>query len=114
MFSEKASDRSRAQLTSGIVAYALGRDVGDAMDTSRGPRAACLARQLSMYLTYTAFQMSLSRCAYAFGRDRSTVSYACRAIEMRRDDAAFDEWVDGLEAGLKTLAAYAPNAREVQ
>lgn len=66
-------------------------------------------RQLAMYLTYTTFEMSLARCAVAFGRDRSTVAHACQAIEEQRDGDTFDDWVDGLEAGLKILRPFAPS-----
>jgi len=112
MILEQISDRSRAQLATGIVAYAMGYDLSDIIGQTRGSRQMCTARQLSMYLTYTAFEMSLSRCAYAFGRDRSTVAHACQTVEDRRDDAVFDHWIAGLEAGLKTLRAYAPDGPE--
>lgn len=112
MIIEHVSDRSRAQLATSVVAYALGYDLTDMIGQSRGPKHACTARQLAMYLTYTAFEMSLTRCAYAFGRDRSTVAHACRTVEDRRDDAAFDRWIDGLEGGLKALAPFAPDACE--
>ena len=112
MVLEQISDRSRAQLATGIVAFALGYDLRDMISRTRGTKPACTARQLAMYLTYTAFSMSLSRCAQAFVRDRSTVAHACRAVEDRRDDAVFDQWIDGLETGLKLLASYAPDGQE--
>jgi hypothetical protein len=31
------------------------------------------------------------RVAEAFGRDRSTIAYACHMIEDRRDDCVFDD-----------------------
>jgi chromosomal replication initiation ATPase DnaA len=39
----------------------------------------------------------MTACARAFGRDRSTVSYACHRIEDEREDPAFDERLDALE-----------------
>lgn len=112
MIIEQLGDKSRAQLATGVVAYALGFDLADMISDTRGPQRTCTARQLAMYLTYTAFEMSLSRCAYAFGRDRSTVAHACHAVEDRRDDAVFDEWMDGLESGLKVLVPYALDRSE--
>ena len=50
-----------------------------------------------MYLCHTAFERSLARVAIAFGRDRSTVAHACHAIEDRREDPHFDDWIDALE-----------------
>jgi len=109
MMIDKASDRYRAQLATGIVAFALGCDAKDVEQGERGTRAVSTMRQLAMYLTYTAFEMSLSRCAAAFARDRSTVAHACHAVEDRRDDKHFDCWIDGLETGLKALAPFAPD-----
>ena len=114
MKKNKNNDRARAKLAASVAAYAMGHEAGDAPAQIRGCQKASAVRQLAMYLTYTAFEMSLARCAAAFVRDRSTVAHACQAIEDRRDDEAFDEWVDGLEAGLKTLAPYAASLSEVQ
>ena len=47
--------------------------------------------------------MSLARVAQAFGRDRSTVAYACHKIEDMRDDAAFDQRLDDLETSLRAM-----------
>ena len=106
------NDRPKAQLATGIVAYALGFDLNEMMSGARGSRETCTARQVAMYLTYTSFEMSLSRCAYAFDRDRSTVAHACQIIENRRDQLDFDQWVEGLEEVLKQLIPYQPKFRE--
>ena len=47
--------------------------------------------------------MSLSRVAFAFERDRSTVAHACHRIEEMRDDASFDSWLEALEDGVSTF-----------
>ena len=109
MILKEVSDRARAQLAVGVVAFALGYDPGEMIDELRRTKRNSTARHLAMYLAYTAFEMSLSRCAAAFGRDRSTVSHACRAVEDRREEAAFDQWIDGLELSLKSLAPFAPD-----
>lgn len=106
-------DRSKAQLSIGISAYALGFDLNDMIKDRRGSRRTCTVRQVAMYLTYTSFGMSLSRCAFAFDRDRSTIAHACQSIENRRDDADFDQWIEGLEGVLKQLVPYAAIADEV-
>ena len=51
---------------------------------------------------HVAFELPLSRVALAFGRDRSTAAHACHRIEDRRDDRAFDDYMDALEAALRT------------
>jgi chromosomal replication initiation ATPase DnaA len=50
--------------------------------------------------------MSLGRVAAVFGRDRSTVSHACRVIEGRREDPRFNRWLEALERA--AAAAPAP------
>lgn len=59
------------------------------------------ARQLAMYLTHVVLGQSLTAVGTAFGRDRSTVSYACALIEDMRDDPQFDGDVGRLEAMLE-------------
>jgi chromosomal replication initiation ATPase DnaA len=59
---------------------------------------AVRARHLAIYLSHVALGRSLNDVATAFGRDRTTVSYACALIEDLRDDAEFDQNCDRLEA----------------
>lgn len=58
------------------------------------------ARQLAMYLAHVAKGISLTAIGMAFGRDRTTVSYACSLIEDLRDDAQFDAELERFEAVL--------------
>ena len=55
------------------------------------------ARQLAMYLSHVVLGRTLMEIGEAFGRDRTTVSYACALIEDMRDDPVFDAEVTGLE-----------------
>jgi chromosomal replication initiation ATPase DnaA len=68
---------------------------------SRGCRAAARARQLAMYLSHVICGRTLSEIGERFGRDRTTVSYACAVIEDLRDDPAFDAEVTALERELE-------------
>ncbi|WP_330998256.1 helix-turn-helix domain-containing protein [Devosia faecipullorum] len=68
---------------------------------SRCRADAARARQLAMYLTHVVLGQSLTAVGIAFGRDRTTVSYACALIEDMRDDPHFDEDVSRLEALLE-------------
>lgn len=97
-------DVDGAQLAASLVAYALGIAFDSIMSGERGPPSVSLARQIAMYLTHAGLGMSLSRVAYAFERDRSTVSHACRLVEDRRDDPDFDVWLEQLESGLVSVA----------
>ncbi|WDR06424.1 helix-turn-helix domain-containing protein [Devosia rhodophyticola] len=64
---------------------------------SRCRRNTAQARQLAMYLIHVSLGRSLTEVGRVFGRDRTTVSYACALIEDGRDDARFDAAVDQLE-----------------
>ncbi|HDZ72506.1 MAG TPA: hypothetical protein ENH55_06940 [Aurantimonas coralicida] len=63
----------------------------------RAIASVCEARHVAMYLAHVAFQVPLSAMANGFGRDRTTIAYAIRRIEDRRDDQAFDSAVERLE-----------------
>ena len=97
-------DRDAVQLAASMAGYALGIDPAEITRTGRGTHDASRARQVAMYLAHVGMGMSLARVAEAFGRDRSTVAHACHLIEDRRDDAAFDRWLDQLERGVAYLA----------
>lgn len=60
-------------------------------------RSLCHARQIAMYICHVALQIPQSEVGAAFGKDRSTVGYACGVVEDRRDDRAFDDFVTALE-----------------
>lgn len=94
-------DRARGMLAMALAGYALDVPPAVIADADRST-AASFARNLAMYLAHVAFGMSLGRTARAFGRDRSTITHACRAIEDRRDDPRFDRWLEALE---RTVAA---------
>ena len=62
------------------------------------------ARQIAMYLAHVAGSLSLSEVGRLFGRDHTTVAYACAAVEDRRDDPLFDRCLAFLEVGLVACA----------
>lgn len=64
---------------------------------SRSRKPVARARQLAMYLSHVVLGRSLMEIGEAFGRDRTTVSYACALIEDLRDDQRFDDEVAALE-----------------
>lgn len=93
-------DSRAAGLAAGVAAYAMSVPQEEVLAARRGDWRVCLARQVAMYLAHVTFGMSLSRVAFAFGRDRSTVSHAVQRMEGRRDDADVDAWFESLEAML--------------
>lgn len=91
-----ARDRARTQLAMAMAAGAMDAVVDDVVGDSRAPKNV-LARQVAMYIASVGFGMSYGRVGAALGRDRSTVMHACRVVEDRRDDPAFDRWIEALE-----------------
>jgi len=79
------------------------------MHRSRCRVPAARARQLAMYLAHVVLGLSLSEIGELFGRDRTTVSYACALIEDMRDDQNFDDEVSELERCLEAGHAGAAN-----
>lgn len=110
MGSQQRIDRNCAYLAASLVAYALELKAEHILHPDRGSRDMVRARQVAMYLTHVGLEMSLSRVAVAFERDRSTVAHACHRIEEMRDEAHFDSLLDQLETGLATIARVSEQA----
>lgn len=83
-----------------IAATACGVECADVAAVKRNASVA-FARQLAMYLCHVVGDMSLRDVAAEFGRDRTTVSHACHAIEDRRECPIFDRQIDHLERDLR-------------
>jgi chromosomal replication initiation ATPase DnaA len=92
----KELDHIRIEMAVAMTAGALDTSFEDVMGDGRGT-AVVLARQVAMYVAVVGFGMSYGRVASVMGRDRSTVAHAIRQVEIRREDPAFDRWLDALE-----------------
>jgi hypothetical protein len=66
----------------------------------RRTKQIVFARQVAMYLAATGFNMTTTRTAEMFGRDRSTVSHALGVVEDSRDDAVFNRKLEKVEVFL--------------
>ena len=97
-------DSNGARLSAGLVAYAFDLSAEGILSEQRGSSDVSRARQVAMYLAHVGLGMSLARVGIAFGRDRSTVAYACHLVEEFRDDPEFDTWIEKLEMGLSVVA----------
>ena len=71
--------------------------MGQVLDLGPGRRPQCHIRQISMYLCRVVLSLSYGAIGRALGRDRSTVVHACAAVEDRRDDRAYDVFVERCE-----------------
>jgi len=87
------------------AAVAAARDIDEAslLAPTRGRASIAFARQLCMYLAHTLLGLPYGEVAALFGRDRTTVHYACCLVEDRRDAPEFDQWLTGFERHLLVL-----------
>lgn len=63
----------------------------------RQGRAVSRVRQIGMYIAHTTLGLRMAAVATGFGRDKSTVMYACHLVEDMRDDIEFDRIVGRAE-----------------
>ena len=63
----------------------------------RSPLAVSRVRQIAMYVTHVTLRLSMRDVGQGFGRDRTTVLYACHQIEDLREDEEFDDIVARVE-----------------
>lgn len=91
----KARSRYRLdRLRRDAVAFALVERIArvrrvalsDVLQGSRGVGNAALTRQMAMYLVHVLLSRSQEVVGLLFDRERSTVSHACAAIELLRED----------------------------
>jgi hypothetical protein len=90
-----------------LAASAFGVAASEISLRGRSTRRVSTARQTGMYLAHTTVGLPLTKVAEYFGRDRTTAAHACRLIEDRRDDSAFDGIVSELEDLLRAICGVA-------
>jgi len=93
---DEIGDRAGSMLVR-IVAQAHDVTVTELFHHSRSRAPIAATRQLAMYLMHVVLGRNLTEVGRFFGRDRTTVSYACIRIEDMRDDPGFEQQVLELE-----------------
>ena len=78
--------RRDCRLVVRTVAAATGVNYCDFFAPSRLRLQAAGARQLAMYLCHVLLGMTMTQVGQFFGRDRTTVAYACAHVEDGRDE----------------------------
>jgi chromosomal replication initiation ATPase DnaA len=68
------------------VASACGVTRAELLSGRRCSQEVAASRQLAMYLVHVLLGRTYEQVGGIFGRDRTTVSYACARVEDRRDD----------------------------
>lgn len=64
---------------------------------ARSVQSVSRVRQIAMYITHVVLGLSMREVGDGFGRDRTTVLYACHQIEDLREDEEFDDIVARVE-----------------
>jgi len=91
---------SAVRMVSGEMLALTGPRVGAERDRRF---AVTHVQQIAMYVCHVALQLTMTDIASGFGRDRTTVGYACAKVEDRRDDRGFDELVTAIERVVATV-----------
>lgn len=108
---DPANDAQAAgELALMVVAGFMAKRQSALIQTTRGSPDICLARQIAIYLMHTTMSRSYREVARFFRRDRTTVYHACRQIEDRRDDPAFDRRIEAMEELLFAIRHFADTA----
>ena len=94
-----------------LVACALQADEAGIVANERGTIGVARARQIAMYLLHTSLSAPYGVVAAMFGRDRTTVSHACRTIEDLRDDPMHDDFIRRLEEVVELARSMSAGAR---
>jgi len=90
------------RLVAQLFAMACERDLPEG-PARRRPR--CHVRQVAMYLSHVVLSVPYAAVGAAFGRDRTTVVHACAVVEDRRDDRAYDRFVEQCERCIEAVFA---------
>lgn len=96
------------------VAATFDLPVAELAGRSRGQAPVAFARQVSMYCAHVVLGWSLTEAGLLFGRDRTTVSHACKVVEDRRDEEEIDRLIGSIEAIICSWAEAVAGCRRRQ
>lgn len=103
-----------AILVASISAVAFRVAPADIAAKTRRTARCVRARQAAMYLSHVGFGLDYSAVGRAFGRDPSTVRYACARVETRRDAVRTDRMFDHLECSSRRFSEFLADLRSSQ
>ncbi|WP_321449577.1 helix-turn-helix domain-containing protein [uncultured Cohaesibacter sp.] len=78
---------------------------------TRCRKSVAFARQVAMYLCHVCLSYPLKDIASYYERDRTTVAYACRVVEDRREEEETELLINSLESALETMMLVTPLTR---
>lgn len=76
--------------------------------STRCRKSVAFARQVAMYLGHVCLSYPLRDLAEHYQRDRTTVAYACRVVEDRREEEQIELLLNSLESALQTMMLVTP------
>ena len=106
-------DKSRGQMVVSAVAVEFSMPDMSIHCRRKGTSDQVHARQVSMYLLCSVFNLSMQRIGDIFGRHYSTAAHAVRLIEQDRDDPVLDAKLVRLETFLRQ-APSSPHDRAME
>lgn len=89
-------------------------DEAEILGGLRGTAEVARARHVAMYLLHTSLSIPYGDVGALFGRDRTTVSHACRIVEDLRDVPAQDDFIIMLEEMVELARSMANSRRAGQ
>ncbi len=101
----RPDDPAFARLTVAAVSLEFGTPELSLDLRRKGTKQIAFSRQVAMYLLQTVFDMTISRTAELFSRDRSTVTHALKVIEDSREDEVFNRKLIKVEDFLLTSSS---------
>ncbi|GGY53013.1 helix-turn-helix domain-containing protein [Parvularcula lutaonensis] len=100
---DPADWKKAAEIVVSVTARAFGVPQDSLLAKTRSTADVAYARQVAMYLAHVVFGGKYQDAGKPFGRERTTVAYACSLIEDDRDDTDFDRKLDVLEDCVERL-----------
>jgi len=94
-----------ADLVVSVTGRAFEVSRAELMAKTRSRTEIAFARQVAMYLLHIVFGLTYKETGDCFGRERTTVAYACSLVEDSRDDLDLDRKLDTLTESLERLWA---------
>jgi hypothetical protein len=98
----KIETRAKMLFIDNLVAQVYHVPCSELCAPTRCSARTAFARQVAMYLAHVVCGGKLTHIGKHYGRDRTTVAYACRIVEDRRDERSVDMSLDFLEGALRS------------
>ncbi|SNY92778.1 dnaA protein helix-turn-helix [Cohaesibacter sp. ES.047] len=107
-FAERQTQYQALDLVDQLVARTFRMPRSALHAGTRCRKSVAFARQVAMYLGHVCLSYPLKDIASHYGRDRTTVAYACRVVEDRREEEGVELLINSMESALETIMLLTP------